>query len=338
MTKNPNHFPPHVFPDFSHWKPFDICHIFNIIGFFLYFLTTILSVCVLINKECRHPPLQSTNWIKAFHFLLPISQITYCIPIILSSMYCLNIVEQDLLTMVLSSVASYFTILCVLLNSLHWAFYFFQSDYVKLKKIIVGLVVTFFLVIPSFFEVLICLADSNTLLPIPNSDLLHQVEFSYSAILNVFVILSVFFAWYMLHKHLKDHEGLETIRRKKRHLTLQMFLNIFFFSIRLFCMLIIGISQFTKISEERNTSWDHGRRILFFVYTSLGDVPLVFVMVGYLAFTKFSPSSSSSSSSSSSLKDPLNMRRAVFEGGNEGDSLPIYTQNSVNSQYQSLVE
>lgn len=267
---------------------------------------------------------------KLFHLLLPLSQIAFFVSSIVFNMYCIEIKDQRMANTLITSLGGYILVLCFLINALHWAFLTSQSDNIKMRGCIVGVIMIVFVITPLAFEA--SFVYYNIRLPDVNTNPIHLVELIYASILNVIVMIVVFFSWFVLHRRLKEFSGLHTINKLKTRLIRQMSLYVILFFIRAACMFFGGIFGFENIKAG-----GEGLRLtLFFVSGVFGDFPLALVMLHFLSHKTSSSASSSPSNPSSTggggqgVGPQPNYQYASSNKINSGDNSPDLTPQYTN--------
>lgn len=194
-------------------------------------------------------------------------------------MYCVNIKQQSLLHILLTSLGGYILVMCSLINALHWIFIVSPFDNLIVYGFIFGSIATVFIIFPLTFEVIFIYSGSG-------AGLIHFIELLYASVLNVIVTVVAFVAWAVLRQRLRSYTALPTISKLRRRLTVQMLLYILFFLLRAGFMLAAGLLGYSEKYAGSGV-----RYTFFFVSGVAGDVPLALVMLHFLQSKRSSASS-----------------------------------------------
>lgn len=247
--------------------------------------------------------------------------------------FCTDIKEQLLQDTIWTSIGGYILALCFLINASHW--YFIASEpSIKTKRVVMGLIVFFFLVVPAILLILISIfyfQEGHVV-----KDVIHYIELVYAAVLNLFVAVITSVSWLVLYRRLKAYDTIDTIKKLKNQITIQMILNMSFFVIRAVCLFILGpFGHFfhDENNEQVEIASDHLRnQIIYFISAVLGDIPLAFVMLHFLQHRKGKAPPPAKNpplmaSSASSAADGINSSGGGFTGGKD-----------IQEHYQSLAD
>lgn len=261
------------------------CHVFNYIACVLFLITSIKSIYDLIVTEFIYGEERWTKMTlrKLFHLLLPISEITYCVCLVVYGYFCVEIKEQLLNDTIWTSIGGYVLVLCFLINAVHWFLLASQPSALR-NGIIFSIIAVFFVIIPFIMLVFIAIffyTDPNM------KDIIHYIELVYAAVLNFIVAFITSITWFVLDRRLKGLGEIYMIKVLRKQLKIQMSLNMMFFFIRAVCLLILGpFGGFLDHKEKFNKSDTLRNQIIYFISAILGDIPLAFTMLHFLALKK----------------------------------------------------
>lgn len=255
----------------------------------LFCVTSFKSIYDLIVSEIIHKkvPLCKLTFRKLFHVLLPISQIIYCVCTLYYDSYCVGIENQARLHTILTGGSSYLLVICFVLNALHWAFLTYEMV-VSIVTISVAIFsTTFYILVPTIL--LMCIAFISDSKFVRSMHVAETIYHSFTDLVTIFVSV---FGWCILKRRVTKMDAPYPMQKLITRLRYQMIFCVFFFFCRGFFLLLLSIINIYNDAEDIHicekvddvTTVCQMTRIIYFLSTVLGDIPLAILLLYFLEY------------------------------------------------------